>query len=767
MKQKYLFIRIIVLGLFLISANSYAQKAVIRILDEKTQEPCPYANVVLYDKDDNYIKGSMSDKNGEVACEITEELKIVISYVGYKNYTDVIKPGENKTVHLQQSLFEIESVVVTGQYKPQPVDKSIYKIDIVSSKSMQERGVNNLAEALSSETSIRLAVDPSTGTSIIMQGMGGENIKYLVDGVPLVGRVGGDIDLSQINMENVDHVEIVNGPMSVQYGTSAIAGVVNIITKKNQYFNNLIKVNAFVDNMGTYNFGVYGSVIRGKHSFTLAGNRNLFQGVDSDINVDSTDVDGHDRYMEFKPKLVYNSNVDYTFRNNNFSLSVKSQYMNSLVKNYSNHPEKVPTAYDFDFHTIRSINSITVSDKLSENLSYNIIGAYTYFGRETDLIKADLHLLTKEVMSTSHTTFNNIMTRGNFTYVPGEKLSVMTGWDVNYDNGTGDKIEDGAEIGDYAAYLSGQYKPVEKLSIQPGLRFIYNTIYGAPLIPSINIQYSPFDLINLRISYAKGFRAPSLKELYLDFKDSNHDLSGNTDLKAETTNSYNGTLTFKIKKANYNFKIEPSAFYNDGKDAITLIITDIEANQATNTNMGGRKTYGGDLNAAFNLSSGLSLGAGISRTYRTYDSEGNGDYLPVIGYNNYSFNTRYTFRKLNATIMANLKWYAETPLLATVPEGETVIDTDFSPSLDEVPVDEDGYYNAYTEPYGDLEISFTKNLWKNRINLVVGGKNLLNYTGVRNYGYLYWGQDNYQEEYFNPKGIGRVFFIKLNFKLNS
>ena len=60
----------------------------------------------------------------------------------------------------------------------------------------------------------------------------------------------------------------------------------------------------------------------------------------------------------------------------------------------------------------------------------------------------------------------------------------MGGWDINYDNGKGDRIEEGAEIGDYAVYLSSQYSPEEKLSFQPGIRFIYNTIYGAPLIPS-------------------------------------------------------------------------------------------------------------------------------------------------------------------------------------------------------------------------------------------------------------------------------------------
>ena len=95
MKQKYLFIRFLILGLFFISANSFAQKTVIHIIDEKTSEPCPFANVVLYDKNNNYLKGTVSNDNGDVTFEINEKSKIVISYVGYKTLTDYITSGEN------------------------------------------------------------------------------------------------------------------------------------------------------------------------------------------------------------------------------------------------------------------------------------------------------------------------------------------------------------------------------------------------------------------------------------------------------------------------------------------------------------------------------------------------------------------------------------------------------------------------------------------------------------------------------------------------
>lgn len=79
----------------------------------------------------------------------------------------------------------MEEVVVTGQFQPRKVDQSIYKIDVINSKTILERGVTNLAEALSNETGIRLSIDPSTGTSIEIHGMGGENIKYLIDGIPI------------------------------------------------------------------------------------------------------------------------------------------------------------------------------------------------------------------------------------------------------------------------------------------------------------------------------------------------------------------------------------------------------------------------------------------------------------------------------------------------------------------------------------------------------------------------------------------------------
>ena len=107
-----------------------------------------------------------------------------------------------------------------------------------------------------------------------------------------------------------------------------------------------------------------------------------------------------------------------------------------------------------------------------------------------------------------------------------------------------------AEIGDYALFTSSEYKPINGLIIRPGLRYSYNTSYKSPLIPSLNLRYNRNDWI-FRTSYSSGFRAPSIKDLYFNFVDSNHDIQGNPNLTAETSHnfSFSGVKTI-VKKNN-------------------------------------------------------------------------------------------------------------------------------------------------------------------------------------------------------------------------
>ena len=271
MKLKLSYI-IIVIAILVSQASVFGQNTSIKLVEANSQRAMPYANVALFKLDGELYKGLTTDGNGVARFDLNEMVNYTVSFVGFETAEGQISKGQQITLEMVEEYGMLDAIVVTGQYGPKKADQSIYKIDVVGSEQMEQRGVNTLGEALANEVGLRVSSNPATGTTIELQGMSGENVKFLIDGVPIVGRVDGDIDLSQINMDNVDHIEIVQGPMSVVYGTSAIAGVINIITKKNTLKRNVVKVNGYADNKNTYKFGIYASVIRGKNTVTVSGN---------------------------------------------------------------------------------------------------------------------------------------------------------------------------------------------------------------------------------------------------------------------------------------------------------------------------------------------------------------------------------------------------------------------------------------------------------------------------------------------------------------
>ena len=128
--------------------------------------------------------------------------------------------------------YGIDSVIITGQYTPQTAEKAIHAIRTISSEKINRMAAVNLGDVLSNELNIRLSQDNILGQSLSIQGLSGENVKILIDGVPVIGRQNGNIDLGQLNLLGIERIEIVEGPLSVNYGTQALAGTINLITKK-------------------------------------------------------------------------------------------------------------------------------------------------------------------------------------------------------------------------------------------------------------------------------------------------------------------------------------------------------------------------------------------------------------------------------------------------------------------------------------------------------------------------------------------------------
>ena len=102
--------------------------------------------------------------------------------------------------------------MVTGQLNPTAKNNAIQDIIIINNKTIKSNLFNNLGDLLKYQSNFTLSNDNILGSSILMQGVSGQNVKILIDGIPVIGRLNGNIDVSQINLSNIDKIEIIKGP---------------------------------------------------------------------------------------------------------------------------------------------------------------------------------------------------------------------------------------------------------------------------------------------------------------------------------------------------------------------------------------------------------------------------------------------------------------------------------------------------------------------------------------------------------------------------
>ncbi len=570
------------------------------------QEPIPGAKFnAISISDSSHVIRQIADNNGIIRLQNTEGKYIVcITYYGYDAYVDTVELNTLNHVVMQQPQL-LDEVVVTAQSQATSVENAVQKVTVINSDQIQRSGANNLSDILTYQTGIRLSQDNVLGSSMDLGGISGQNVKILVDGVPVIGRQNGNVDLSQINLNNVERIELVEGPLSVNYGTNALAGTVNIITKKKGHKGFTAEIIPYYETIGNYNLSGLVAVNRNGHNITLDGGRNYFDGWtgnDPFIEFPKERLADTNRVKTWKPKEQYFAGARYSHHNERWTTSVFGKYFDELIINRG--MPSAPyyeTAFDDYYHTQRMDVGWT-NDFLFKKSKLRVLLAYNDFKRTKNTYFEDLTTLDEVLAQTTGaqdtSRFNQFTGRFIYNGELGKKLAYQVGADLNHSSGWGRRIEAGQqEIGDYAGFVTVDWKLMDSLTIKPGVRYAYNTAYASPLIPSLNILHR-IKRFSIRGSVAHGFRAPDLKELYMDFVDVNHNITGNQDLQAEDSWNYSLFVNWmKLTKKNAMLKLEYGAYYNDIDNLITLGIVD--NNAYTYINIGEYSTIGQQISAIY------------------------------------------------------------------------------------------------------------------------------------------------------------------------
>ncbi len=525
----------------------------------------------------------------------------------------------------------LEDVVVTAQYTPTDIRNAVHNVTVIKAVEILEQGQNNLAEVLINQLNLSISTDPILGNGLGIQGLGGEHIQIMIDGVPIIGRVGGNIDLSQVNLNNVDRIEIIRGAMSAQYGSNASGGVINIITKKSQLSNFEIESTNQYESINFLNNAMRIGY-RSKNIFASVNLSRLdyrFEPVDSmRLTVEEELPDGDTRRIKkhpWNPKIQYG--IDATLRYQfNDSLKFTYQYrrFDEELSIYGEvrRPQFLPYARDEIFFTDRLDHSINAEAYLGPELYLNSTTAYNQYGRINRVERYDFDNDSTSLIPNEQDTtlFETFLHRSILSTSSSRPLNLQIGLEILAERGSGERIIDTsasdpnlAVLNNYAAWLGLNYKVNEKLTLLANFRYGYNSKYDHPLIPSFHLNWKAHQSLDLKLSYAKGFRAPSLKELHFNFIDINHFIVGNPNLKAEYSD--NASLNFDHRLAlnrEQTLRTSLSLFYNYIGDQIVL--AEFEDNKFNYQNLDQFQTHGLNLEFVYKMAKKLSVRSGFAYT---------------------------------------------------------------------------------------------------------------------------------------------------------
>ncbi|MBC7426224.1 MAG: TonB-dependent receptor [Bacteroidia bacterium] len=634
---------------------------------------------------------------------------------------------------------ELDPVTITGRALPVKLSQSVYNVRVINSKTIEAQGAVNLKDVLAKELNIRTNNDNILGSSLNLQGISGQNIKILLDGVPIVGRENGNVDLSQINLSNIERIEIVEGPLSVVYGTDALGGVINLISKTNtseKPFQG--RVSGYTESIGVYNFGGGAGFKIKSVNISANVNRNFFDGY-SPTN---------SRVMLWKPKLQYFGNYSMATTIGKTKIKFQSDVFNEKIENRGAPVINSVEAYAFDeyYTTNRSMNTLSVNMKVTPAHALNIITSYSTYQRDKntfikDLTKPNELKPIENVQSNSTNFFQGIMSRGMLSSLFKSNFNYILGYDINHNTARGTRIaKDSGFIDDYALFGGIEYKVGKMLVFRPGLRLAYNSKYKAPVVPSFQLRLNLNKRFNIKYGYARGFRAPGLKELYLNFVDYNHNIHGNSDLKAEISNNHMVSASFRHERKTHTITIDNGYFYNNIQRMISLVAVDPVTLTYRYENIDNYKTIGTNISSTLSVKSfTVTAGASYIGIYNNA--------FKYVGTHRYTYSpefrlsSSYTVPKADLTFSMFYKYNGKL-IGYMLDDTRQVIPT-------------------FTSDYNILDATIGKKFMDKSLGITGGVKNIFNVTTINSVGNassVHGGGTNSMQI-----SIGRSLFIQANY----
>lgn len=484
-----------------------------------------------------------------------------------------LRPPSTRSAISVEALLASETaqeteVTVTGTRVPERRDRSVISTQVITKEDIQRSGATTVAQALEAQPSLQMS-RTFRGTELWIRGLDPEYTLVLVDGERVPGRIGGAIDLSRFPVETIEKIEIVRGPSSALYGSDAIGGVVNIITKRP---TRPIEADAdarIATKNASAGFGRlavrpkewWGASVSGSHQYTPA-----FRTEENDVA-----TTGSEQTLDSAGTQISLGSDDA------HSLRLSADYTRSRFEGVdANSGGAIFDRIQLQEQSMFSANHRFVSGSLylQSVLQYSHFRDQ-YLVDQRDAIALDSYEQNLEHLGQITTTLAQEWTPRNRTTLGVELLTQIM--DSPRLSGHGYRARY-STFAEHRWTLSNGKRGI--FTLVPGARLDVDSQFGTQVSPKLALRLDPTENLVVRAGYGRGFRAPSFQELLLRFE--NHSVGyvvlGNPNLKAES--AHGGDLSIEWKPGAAWF-LSCAGFYNYLTDMISAATESEGAAQGT------------------------------------------------------------------------------------------------------------------------------------------------------------------------------------------
>ena len=556
---------VLILSMGLIANTILAQNKIsLKVIDIETKEVIIGASVYVK----NTTLGSTTNLDGVARLTNISQGKqtIVISFMGYETVERTISfPTTIKEliIQLHEDEATLDTVVIASTRSKRTIAQIPTRVEVVSAEELGEKAIMNsanIAMVLRESTGIQMQQTSanSANQSIRIQGLDGRFTQLLKDGFPLFGGFSSGLSIMQIPPLDLQQVEIIKGSSSTLYGGGAIAGLVNLISKKPKEEPEVSIMFDKTSRKGN-TLNAYYSKRNEQFGWTLYGSGNIQNA--SDVNNDHFSDLPKVRSLSFNPSIFY-----YPTLTSEWRVSVNAAYEKRTGGDIDVINNNMSPQHNFYEENIskRFASQLSYKNELSENSSFNFKSSVSYFNRE--LMLPNYEFKGEQLATFTEATYN--LYTSTYDWVLGTNLITEKFSEVPTTH-----IDRSYEQMTFGGFAQNNWNLKENLTLESGLRLDYNNKYGLFTLPRMSLFYQLNEKISSRIGVGFGYKIPTIFTEDSELRSYQKVLSIDSNkLKAETSVGFNADVNYKtlIFDDSVSLSFNQLLFYTKLKNSLIL-----------------------------------------------------------------------------------------------------------------------------------------------------------------------------------------------------